>query len=97
MTAAIVDLRARLTRSVAHAEAVDLGSAMESAGSDIHQYGGNIRQLALLDDEPSVHMLGDVLKLLHAAEREVCAYAVARGLRLSMAPVPLPSDCEASE
>lgn len=93
-SATVVDLRARLTRSVAHADAIDLGETMELLGSEIRGCGTDIRQLALLDDEPSIFDLANALAALTAAERAICVYAVARGMRLAMAPVALPADCE---
>ncbi len=95
--AKVIPLRTALQRSISHSDEVDLAGDLLKCGGELSGCGEGIRQLAILGDQPSVHMLGDVIALLHAAERDVCAYAVARGLRLSMAPVPLPADCERSE
>ncbi len=82
-----------LRLSVERADELDLAERLEKAGGEIARHGRDISALARLDDQPSIFNLADALAILHAAERAVCVYAVARGLKLAMAPIVPPCDC----
>lgn len=90
----VIPLNVALRQSVRRADEVDLAGELMNCAGELHGCGESIRQCAILDDQPSIFMLADALAILHAAERAVCVYAVARGLKLAMTPVPPPCDVE---